>query len=170
MTDTCARARRHLFGEELHALAREVEWHVAEMELHQQIADGRRFKNCDDALVNGVGRSDDDRLRALQIVPVLGVAEQRRRRIGGREKIAPFLRGYIGHARPVGELAPLAALVALEAVAQEVPDALARQFARLGVGLANHDRHEDAHAVRLVFLAVFGERLLEQLLGFGGRK
>ena len=71
-----AQGRRDLLGEELHALARQVVGHIAELELDQQIADFSLFDQILNAPGNRLRAADDDRLRGVQLIPVLDVAQK----------------------------------------------------------------------------------------------
>src|SRR5262249_31188171 len=82
------------------------------------------------------------------------------------EIAAEVFRRDIGNARPERELAALAPQVSLEAVLEKVPDALSGFGLRLGIGFAHIGRHQDAHAERLVAVAVLLEDRGELLLRF----
>ncbi len=93
----------------------------------------RVFKNTHKPLVNSLGRTHDDRLRALQIIPVLCVAKQWRCRVGMCEIIAELRWRNVGNAGAKRELASFAALMPFQAIAEEVPDAFPRFLLRNGV-------------------------------------
>src|SRR5437660_1368520 len=66
-----AQPRRNLGGEQMHALADERVLHIAEVELNQEVADLGMGENVEDAPIDGLGTADDDRLRALKIIPIV---------------------------------------------------------------------------------------------------
>ena len=144
-------------GKAMHALAGELVGHVAEVELDQEVADLGLLENLHDAPIDRVGAADDDRRGLLKVVPVLGIAKQRRGRIGELQIVAEFLRWNVGDAGAKGELAAFAAQMSLQAVLEEVPDAFLGFGLRLRVGVADIGRHQDAHAERLIAVAVLLE-------------
>src|SRR5262245_3414983 len=113
--------------------------------------------DVEDAATDRVRAADDDRLRPIEIVPVLGVAEERGGGMGEFRVAAEFRGRNVGNAGAGGQHAALAPQVPLEAVLEEVPDALLGLGPRLRVALADMRRHQDAHAERIETVAVLLE-------------
>src|SRR6266700_7438366 len=101
------------------------------MELDQEMPDLGLLENIENAPVHGVGAADDDGLRCPQFVPAVGVAEQLGGGIGEFQIIAEFIGRDVGDARAEGELAAFTTQMSLEAVLEEIPDALAGLGLRL---------------------------------------
>src|SRR5262245_58454793 len=105
--------------------------------------------DVEDAAIDRVRAADDDRLRAIEIAPIRGVAEERRGGIGEFQVAAEFRGRDVGNARAGGQHAAFAPQVPLETVLEEVPDALLGLGPRLRIALADMRRHQDAHAERI---------------------
>src|SRR5918995_970630 len=128
-------ARRDGFGKNLHALARELSRHVADVELDQQVAHFCLFDNFPDAPVNRFGASDDNRLRSVQLFPVLDITQELAAGLVAFQIFPPCRRWNVRHAGTECQLSSLAPEMAFEAIFQEIPNAFFTFFARLLIRL-----------------------------------
>ena len=129
------------------------------MELDQQIADVRLVDELRELVAHRLGAADDDRAHVVDVLPVLGVAEQLVGGVGVLEIGLVALRAEAaGRHR---EAAAGAAQMALEAVPREIEDRLLALGARDLIGLGDVYAEKQAEPARMERAADLADDLLE---------
>src|SRR5215475_14235378 len=160
-----AQRRRDFFREQLHALARQMVRHVAELKLNQEISHLGFLDEILNAPIDGFRAADDDRLRGIEFLPIFHIAEKFSAGCITFKVFSPRSSRNIGNPRPVGQLASFTAQVPLETVFQKVPNTLLALLARLLVRFGDVGRHQNAEAKRMVSIPVVFQNCGEFLLG-----